>query len=152
MKPVIKKATKDDIDSIYKIIKPYSDAEIILDRTKDDIYNSIKHFLTAKIDNRVIGVISLYDYGNKLKEIRSLAVTKEFYENGIGSALLKALINDILNKGNVKIFVLTYSPVFFKKNGFVEVSKESLPLKIWKDCNKCKNRENCGETALIYSK
>lgn len=147
----INKPSTIDIDSIYQIIKYYADKEIILHRDKSDIQNSIDQFLVLKIKDEIAGVISYYDYGEDLKEIRSLSIKKEFLRKGIGSILLEKLVQKILELKKPKIFVLTYTPDFFLSNDFIEVPHETLPEKIWKDCSNCKNRDNCNETALIYS-
>jgi amino-acid N-acetyltransferase len=153
MKFVIRKAAFPDIDDIYSILKPYSDEGVILERPREDIENNIDKFFIAKIENNIAGVISYYNYSDELMEIRSLAVKKEYYNYGIGAALLKKLLEALLNDfNNVKIFALSYLPEFFKKAGFLEVLKDSLPEKIWKDCKNCVHQFDCGETALLYSK
>ena len=143
--------TTENTDEIYSIIKPYSDKNIVLYRSHMEIKESINTFLVAKLDNKIIGVISFYNYENLLVEIRSLSVTKEHSKKGIGSALLKKMIQKINEYQKHKIFALTYSPDFFIKNNFIEVEKITLPEKIWKDCSKCPVRENCGETSMVYS-
>jgi amino-acid N-acetyltransferase len=97
-----------------------------------------------------VGCVSYYDYGQNLYEIRSLAVKAEYEKKGLGSKLVAAIITAIPANPLPKIFALSYSPEFFKKNNFFEVAKETLPEKIWKDCSKCVNLENCDETALVY--
>lgn len=151
MLPIIRNAIPGDIDTIHEILLPYAREELILARTKDDIAQSLHAFYVAAHNSHISGVISYYDYGDRLKEVRSLAVRKSMAKSGIGSLLLKHLISELsVLCPEPKIFVLTYSPVFFIKNGFVEVPRETLPEKIWKDCDHCKNRHNCGETALIF--
>jgi amino-acid N-acetyltransferase len=148
----VRHALKRDIEQIRKLIKFYADEGLILDRDSNDIAQSLDMFLVAEKKNKIYGVISFHDYGAMLKEIRSLAVEKKWEKNGIGSTLLKKII-DILKTRHPesRIFALTYSPLFFKKYGFIEVDKDSLPEKIWKDCKNCKQKDNCGETALILS-
>ncbi|MDY6932925.1 MAG: GNAT family N-acetyltransferase [Spirochaetota bacterium] len=153
----VRRATLVDVEYIYQIIKSYSDEDIILARTRSNIRKHIKHFLLAEIIdshhlNEVAGVISYYDYGKELKEVRSLAVKRELCGREIGSTLLLYLVRELLNKYlTAKIFTLTYSPDFFRKFGFIEIPKETLPEKIWKDCRTCKNKDNCGEIALVFS-
>jgi N-acetylglutamate synthase-like GNAT family acetyltransferase len=48
------------------------------------------------------------------------------------------------------VFVLTRAPVFFEKAGFRQVSVNSLPEKVLKDCSACPKREQCDEIALIH--
>ncbi len=153
MNATVRKATLDDVDAIFNILKPYTDEGIVLALTNDEIFNRIDNFLVAQYDKKRIGVVSFYDYGNKLKEIRSLAVRKDFFKKGIGRNLVEALIKRLLDDfPDAKIFVLSYYPDFFKKLGFQEIQREELPEKIWKDCQNCKNKDNCGETALILSR
>lgn len=153
MKYKIRPATKDDIEFILSLTNFYVAKRLILKRTREEIKNLINSFLVAESEDSLVGVISFYDYGTSLKEIRSLAVSREASHSGIGSLLVNEIIKKInsLSKTKTKIFALTYSPDFFKKNGFIEVARESLPEKIWKDCQNCPNRDNCTETALVYS-
>ena len=150
MSSTIRKAKLSDINDIYSILKIYSDKNIILERTKSEIETNLNHFFVSVASESISGVISYFDYGRNLKEIRSLAIKNSHTLSGIGSQLVQNIISILTKNKKVKIFVLTYSPIFFQKNNFKEVSKDSLPEKIWKDCNKCKNKVNCGETALIY--
>ncbi len=153
MKFIIGIAAYSDIDGIYSILNPYSSEGLILKRPRKDIEKNIDKFFTAKIKNNIAGVISYYKYSDELIEIRSLAVKKEYYNNNIGAALVGTLVNKLLKDyKNVKIFALSYVPDFFKKAGFIEVLRDSLPEKIWKDCKNCAHQYDCGETALVYSK
>jgi amino-acid N-acetyltransferase len=146
----IRTAAQGDVQEIYRLIKYYAGEGVILERTHEDIIENINNFLVAVSDNKIIGTITHYDYGKNLKEVRSLAVEREYHGSGIGKALLLELISHMTLSGSAKIFTLTYRPDFFTGNGFVVVPKDDFPEKIWKDCDNCKDRENCGETALIY--
>jgi amino-acid N-acetyltransferase len=154
MKYQIRKALPPDIESIYDIIAPYAAEELILERTRDDIAESLDKFLVASDPRGLIaGVVSHHNYGNRLKEVRSLAVRKELSRGGIGRQIMEALKENLLKDyPDAKIFVLTYSPGFFRKLGFAEVGKNTLPENIWKDCRNCKKRDCCEETALIYER
>jgi amino-acid N-acetyltransferase len=151
MTAAVRTATAEDIDHIFHLISGYAEEGIILARTREDIRSSLDDFFVAVEGNAIIGVISFHDYGPSLKEIRSLAVKKTGWKSGTGSLLVRTLIQKILSEGNAKIFCLTYSPQFFMSNGFVEVARDTLPEKIWKDCNNCPDKDNCRETALVYS-
>jgi len=146
----IRAAVTSDAESIHKLIKHYAEIGVILERSIDDIKSNIGHFIVATMDDRVVGSITYYDYETNLIEVRSLAVEESFHKLGIGRELLLKLINQIKSEKDAKVFTLTYRPDFFEKNEFIVVSKENFPEKIWKDCDKCRDRENCGETALVY--
>lgn len=146
----IRAAVPEDIAAIHAIIQDYADEGIILARTVDEIREHLASFLVAETDEGIIGVIAYYDYGYGLKEIRSLCVRRDVVRSGIGSKLLAAMIGKLRDQGRPRIFVLSYSPGFFRKNGFREVSMDSLPEKIWKDCLTCHHYEDCNETALEF--
>jgi amino-acid N-acetyltransferase len=153
MKVNVRKAVQSDIKLIHKLLKPYAGDGVILERTVEDIAKELDNFFVAEKKDSIAGVVSYYDYGRNLKEVRSLAVKKDYFRKKIGSLLLKTLIESLLAYyPEAKIFTLSYSPKFFQKNGFIIVDKESLPEKIWKDCRYCKDYDKCGETALILAK
>ncbi len=147
----IRNATSEDIDSIHEIISSYSEEGILLSRTLDDISHNIDNFFIAEIGSITVGVITFFDYGDHLKEVRSLAVNKNYLRRGIGSALLQALIARLKGANTPRIFVLTYTPTFFERNGFTLINMDTLPEKIWKDCVYCPRQDNCNETALEYT-
>ncbi len=153
MKHTIRPALEEDIPVILDILQPFASEGIILPRTSEEIRNSLQYFFVAEKHNCICGVISYHDYGPTLKEIRSLAVLQAEAGRGLGSALVQ-WVSDYLRQRHPgsKIFVLTYSPEFFKKLAFEEVDKNLLPEKIWKDCQNCPNRNHCTETALILHK
>lgn len=148
---VIRKPFVEEAEIIGALMRPYADKGVMLQRDADEIRNAIDTFLVVEFEGKIIGSVSRYDYGMGLFEVRSLVVADEYGKAGIGSVLLQNLIKALTRDGAKKIFALSYSPDFFKKNGFSEVSKETLPEKIWKDCRFCKDVDNCGETALVYT-
>jgi len=151
MNTSIRTANEGDVENIFSLISHYATEGVILQRSRDDIRDNLKNFIVAEVDGKFAGAVTRYDYGEALKEVRSLAVHRNFQGLGIGSKLLKKLISDTRIKEGTRIFTLTYKPGFFAKNGFVVVPKDDFPEKIWKDCNNCMDREKCGETALIYN-
>jgi amino-acid N-acetyltransferase len=153
MKAAVRKATPADARGIHDILLPYVEEGIILRRSVEEITQHIGSFFVAEIDGEIAGVVAYYRYGSHLKEIRSLAVKSSSKGKGLGKLLIDALLEEITRiKPQPKIFTLTYIPDFFKKFGFHEVPKETLPEKIWKDCSICPKADQCGETALVYGK
>lgn len=148
----IRRATEKDVNAIHELLQPYSDTGIILERTREEILRSINTFYVAEEGKELVGAVSYCNYGPRLKEVRSLAVKTGSLKRGTGSNLLEFLLRVLVDLfPETRIFVLTYSPGFFRRHRFQEVPKDSLPEKIWKDCNHCRNRESCGETAMMYT-
>ncbi len=152
MNIIIRKATSEDAHHILALLSPYVKKGILLPRSKEEIEQGSDTFTVAIVQKKIVGVVSHYKYNNRLFEIRSLAVYNRYHNKGIGKQLVEYAVNDILqHHKDAKIFCLTYKPSFFKKAGFMAVAKETLPDKIWKDCQYCKQRDNCTETAMVYA-
>jgi len=150
MTAVIRRALESDVPAIHDIITIAAEKSGILKRSPEDIRESINTFLVAEIDDLMVGVISFYPYGQELKEVRSLAVSKDYSRHGIGTGLLVELIRMVREEGGGRIFALSSLPVFFQKNGFRIVDRASLPEKIWKDCDRCPKKDSCQSIALEF--
>ena len=59
------------------------------------------------------------------------------------------LLDEARRDGLQRVFVLTRTPDFFERLGFARVPRESLPEKVFVDCNLCPRREDCDEQALV---
>ncbi|HQG32997.1 MAG TPA: N-acetyltransferase, partial [Deltaproteobacteria bacterium] len=98
----------------------------------------------------IVGCCALHLSWIDLAEIRTLAVKKEYQGKGVGHALVEACIREACDLGLKTLLTLTYVPDFFRKAGFLEVDKSTLPNKIWSDCIHCQYFPDCRETALVY--
>ena len=62
---------------------------------------------------------------------------------------MKELEREALEAGLEAIFAFTYVQEFFRKLGFAEVERGSLPLKAWRDCLRCPKFQCCDEVAML---
>ena len=146
------KPTMHDIAQMQRLVKGYIEDGIILARSDDEVANTIRSYTVAKIDGKIVGFAALYIYTAKLAEVRSLAVTKEFHGKEVGSAIVRALVEEGKKLGVEQVLTLTYEAGFFKKLGFKEIPKEEIwHQKVWEDCIRCKYFPVCNETALILN-
>lgn len=144
----IRKANVHDTPDIAKLINFYAKDGIMLPKPLSRIYETIRDFSVIEFENNLIGCGALHIYWENLAEVRSLVVSSDHQSTGLGKKLLVKLLKEALNYEISVVFALSFKPEFFKKLGFYEVDKESLPHKIWKDCFDCPHFPNCGETAL----
>ncbi len=151
MTQTIRKAQYEDAEEIQNLILLFTEDGQVLYRSLAEIRQNIPTFLVAEKDGQLVGACSLKVDWNPLLEVRSLAVHPQYNRQGIGSALVKACIEEALEGSAETLFVLTYTPSLFSKLGFTVVEKNSLPLKIWNDCQNCLHRDNCDETAMSLS-
>lgn len=146
----IRNAKKIDAEKIQKILAKYAEDNLLLPRPIEDIRKNISSFKVAFKNGSLIGCCAAKNYGNKLFEIRSLAVLRRHNGKGVGSELVKKWIQSLKKTKKAKrIFALTYRPALFARLGFNIVSKELFPEKIWTDCAVCSKKEKCDETAVL---
>ena len=137
------------MEKIAALINFYADKGAMLPRTIPFIYQKIREYTVIEDNGSLIAVGSLHILWNDLAEICSLAVRQENTNKGMGSSLVKRLIQEARELEIKKIFTLTYQPVFFEKCGFHRINKDNLPQKVWTECINCPKFPNCDEIALI---
>jgi amino-acid N-acetyltransferase len=145
----IRKAKISDLKQVQKLINDYAKREQMIPRSLNELYETMRDFIIYESNGKICGVCALHIMWEDLAEIRSLAVDTSYQKMGIGITLVKHCLKEAKSLGLKKIFALTYHPDFFKKLGFVDVDKASLPQKIWGDCLRCPRFPECDENAVI---
>ncbi|MFD0586714.1 N-acetyltransferase [Paenibacillus sp. GCM10027627] len=144
-----RKATSDDVDMLYELIKGYAEKGVMLPRSREALVYLIDTFVVAEIGSEVVGCGALTKLGDSLVEIRSLGMTEGYKGLGIGSKLVDCLLEQAKAQGLTKVMALTYAVSFFERNGFQVVDKEIFPEKVWKDCVNCPKQNACDEIAVL---
>lgn len=149
--PLIRKARIGDIKKIHKLLSAYTTEGTVLPRSLSELYDQLRDLFVFQdpADGSIAGTCAMHICWERIAEIRSLAVVDDHQRAGIGSALVKACIQEARQLEVDQIFVLTYAVKFFKKFGFKKVDKSVLPHKVWSDCMKCVKFPDCDEEALI---
>jgi len=147
---ILRKAHLRDSPKIKEIIDACAEEKKVLPRSQDDIEERIREFVVAE-EKEIVGVSALRIYSNRLAEIRTLCVKKEYRGKSIGEKLVLFNIEEAKNLGISKVFALTMEVSFFLHLGFKKIEKNKLPdRKIWRDCVHCPFFPNCPEEAVIY--
>jgi amino-acid N-acetyltransferase len=146
----IRQAKIPDAQAIHALVSSYAELDKMLFLSMADIYENLQRFTVAEVDGQVLGCCALQVVWSDLAEIRSLAIDKTVLGKGIGKALVHAVLEQAEVLGTGQVFTLTLEAGFFEKQGFKEIPKEDLPMKVWSGCAKCSKQENCDETAMIY--
>ena len=144
-----RKATFSDVEAIFELVNTYANDGIMLARSRNTLYETLRDMIVAEEQGRIIGVGGLHLIWDELAEIRTMAVLPEAARQGIGSAIVKRLTEEGLALGVKKLFTLTYKPGFFKTLDFAVITKDELPHKVWKDCIECPKFPNCDEIAML---
>lgn len=147
----IRKAKISDLKLVHKLINDFAKKEEMIPRSLNELYENVRDFVICEVNGKICGVCALHIMWEDLAEIRSLAVDKKYQKIGIGKNLVKQCLKEAKVLGIKRVFALTYHPEIFKKIGFVDTDKSSLPQKIWGDCLRCHKFPECDENAVIIN-
>jgi amino-acid N-acetyltransferase len=142
-------AVASDVNGIYDLIQSYAEQGVVLPRSYLSLYQHLQCMYVMKEDNKILGVAGLHILGHDLAEVRSLVVAPNQFGKGIGRKLVNHIINEASRLEIKRLISLTYETEFFKKCNFEIVSKDTLPEKVWIDCNNCPKNTCCDEIAMI---
>ena len=88
----VRPANEADVPQIFRLLAFYAVKQIVLPRTDADIRYYLGNFTVCAADGDIVGCMAVRDFGNRLFEVRSLAVKPEFQGRGIGRMLLTAAV------------------------------------------------------------
>jgi amino-acid N-acetyltransferase len=146
---MIRRATMADAKGIHNLITYYAERGRMLHRSLESVYERLRDFQVCVEGEQVLGCAALQISWKDLGEIRSLAVAPSQRGKGVGKILVRRVAREGRSIGLKKIFALTYEPEFFRRVGFVDIDREALPTKVWRDCVFCPNADDCKEVAMV---
>jgi len=147
----VEKAKINDAQRMHELINSLADKDEMLARALSEIYENLRDFFVIRDSSaQVIACVALHILWEDLAEIRSLAVNHDKQDQGVGSVLVRACLNEAEALGIATVFCMTYKPFFFERHGFRQVDKMDLPRKVWSECYRCPKFPDCDEVALIY--
>lgn len=146
---IYRKATFKDVEAIHKLVNDYAEKGVMLPRSRNVLYETLRDMILAEDGGSIAGVGALHLVWDELAEIRTMAIAPDYMKQGIGREIVQLLIKEAYTLGIKTLFTLTYQPGFFAKLEFAEIPKEQLPHKVWKECINCAKFPNCDEIAMI---
>jgi amino-acid N-acetyltransferase len=155
LQPSIRVASLADAHEIFELIKSHPDE--LISRSLGDIVENIDRFVVAVRGDRLVGCASwhiLPEIGEPERasvEIRSVAVRDGLRGGGVGTAMIRSIIERVRPLRPAQVIVLTFAPRFFGRLGFREVPKTQLMHKIYMGCVNCTKHANpftCPEIAM----
>ncbi|VAX22167.1 Acetyltransferase, GNAT family [hydrothermal vent metagenome] len=147
---IFRPALLKDAKTIQALVMVYADQKLMLPRSLNEIYETIRHYTLYEEGGEILGVCGLSILWEDLAEVRALSVKPGHTGKGIGRQLALKAIDEAKRLGAPKVLTLTYVPDFFTKLGFTVVDKNELPHKIWGDCVRCHKFPDCDETSMIF--
>lgn len=146
---IYRKAKFDDVEPIYQLVRDYAAQGDMLPRSRNTLYENLRDIVVAEENGTVIGVGALRIMWDRLAEVCMMAIVPTHIRQGIGAEIVRRLLDEGDALGIEKVFTLTYKPEFFETLGFLRISREELPQKVWKECIDCPKYPNCDEIAMI---
>ena len=120
-----------------------------LEQRRAVIYENLRDFFVYDERGKFTGCCALHIVWDDLAEIKALAIAQNYQHKGIGTKLVLTLHKRALTLGINRVFALTFKPKFFLNLKYTQITRESLPHKIWGECVKCPLFPDCGEVPLI---
>lgn len=118
----IRSASTADVREIRRLVDAYAgDGPRLLRKSMVTLYEDVQEFWVAVDGVRVIGCGALHVLWEDLAEVRTLAVDPSQQRTGVGSMLLRALLDRARALGVKRVFCLTFATAFFGRHGFVEI-------------------------------
>lgn len=138
MNQQVNRASEEDLGSIIRLLRQY-------DLPTQDIGDSDIEFYVVKKGRDLVACVGLEIIGDTAL-LRSLAIEKESAHQGIGTQLVKFILDESSVKQLKSIFLLTETAAsFFTKLGFKTIERKSAPEAMQRSTE---FSELCAETAV----
>ncbi len=146
----VRKPRLTEVVAIRELIDAAAREGEVLPRALPELYENVRDFCVyADQEGRVGGCVALHIDMVDLAEVRSLVVRPDLRGLGIGRRLVEAVVEEACQLEIARVYAFTRMTRFFTRAGFHEVSKDTLPYKVFKDCMRCRLFPDCDEIAVI---
>jgi amino-acid N-acetyltransferase len=139
-----------DVGAIHHLIEAHVAEGHLLPRTRQSIAAEVEQFVVATRAGVVVGCAELVPLGPEVAEVRSLVVSDEVQGQGVGRALVLALLAAAENGPFNRLCAFTHAPAFFVRLGFSIVPHLDVREKVFTDCVECPLFRRCGQQAVVF--
>ena len=88
---IYRKATFNDVEDIFELVNDYAQDGIMLARSRNTLYETLRDMYVAEENGEILGVGGLHIVWEELAEVRTLAVSKKALRRHIGANIVKHL-------------------------------------------------------------
>ncbi len=123
MEFTVRRARTSDVRAIRMLVDANADSGHLLGKDTVTLYEDVPEFWVAEEDpdGVIVGCGALHVMWEDLAEIRTIAVADSCQGNGVGQAIVEALLAAARQLGVRRVFVLTFATTFFERRGFREI-------------------------------
>jgi amino-acid N-acetyltransferase len=136
-----------DIPEILRVMQPYVDEGVLIQRTAEDIGRDLAYYTVYKVDDVLHGCAALKPIGGGAAELLALVVDPAYAGRGTGGKIVDYLVQKARRSGIKKVFLLTTQTTdFFLRKGFKEAPVTALPAARRKTWNPTRNSRVLAKT------
>lgn len=129
-RPVVRTATRADVDQIWELVSSYAAEGLMLPRTQEQVAMNIDNYVVATSSGRVVACASLEEYSPSLAEVSSVAVARSEHGNGLGTDVVLGVERLARAREIGEIFALSLSDRFFLSMDYEATSIARYPEKL----------------------
>ncbi|AYD89256.1 amino-acid N-acetyltransferase [Actinomyces sp. 2119] len=134
---LLRPARPADVRAIAELVQPYSDRRVLIAKDLISYFEDVQEFTVAEDvatasaqaadgsaspGSAIVGCGALHVMWDDIAEVRTLAVHADHLGKGVGSALLRELVERARTLGLQRLFCLTFEVEFFASHGFRRIS------------------------------
>ncbi len=129
-----------DIPEMLRIMQPYVDDGVLIQRTAEDLSRELERFTVYQVDDVLCGCGALSPIDKNVAELYALAVDSSYSGRGTGRKIVSFLLEKARKSHIKKVFLLTtQTSDFFMRLGFKEVPVSTLPADRQRTWNRTRN-------------
>jgi len=129
-RPVVRPATRADVDQIWELVSCYVAEGLMLPRTHEQVAMNVDNYVVAAIGGRVVACAALEEYSPSLAEVSSVAVAKSEHGNGLGTEVVLGVERLARARDIGELFALSLSDRFFLSLDYEPTSISRYPEKL----------------------
>lgn len=145
----LRAATAADAPALHALIAAHLEEGRLLPRPLAELANHAHRFVVAVQGERIVGCAELAPLSATVAEVRSLVVSADARQSGLGQRMVDELGRRGRREGFTSLCAFAHDPRFFVRLGFSIVPHTWVPEKIAHDCHSCPLFRNCGQYAVV---
>jgi amino-acid N-acetyltransferase len=145
----LRAAVAADAPALHALIAAHLEEGRLLPRTLGELTAHAHRFVVALQGDQIVGCAELAPLSPAVAEVRSLVVSREARQSGLGHRMVDELGVRARREGFARLSAFAHDPRFFVRLGFSIVPHTWVPEKIAHDCHSCPLFRNCGQYAIV---
>ncbi len=152
-------AIAGDAPALHALITAHLEEGRLLPRSLGELADHAHRFVVAiqsdtsvaqsdQVD-RIVGCAELAPLSKDVAEVRSLVVSHNARQSGLGHRMVEELGRRARREGFARLCAFAHDARFFVRMGFAIVPHTWVPEKIAHDCYACPLFRNCGQYAIV---